>query len=154
MVICILPLSWAWLTRNVDGKCDVQLPSTTPWSTDEKRVITIFSIVVLLWVFRSQPFGGWSELTGINTIGDSTIALMGAVSMFIIRSEKGDGLLNWDTAVKIPWGILLMFGAGITIAKAFFESGLADIIGSGLSDTVTALPLYVLILLILSLIHI
>ena len=111
-------------------------------------MITIFSVVVLLWVFRSQPLGGWSELAGIKTIGDSTIALMGAVSMFIIRSEKGDGLLNWDTAVKIPWGILLMFGAGIPIAKAFFESGLADIIGSGLSDTITALPLYVLILLI------
>ena len=148
IVICILPLSWAWLTRNVSGKCNVQLPTQTPWSKDEKRVITIFSIVVLLWVCRSQPFGGWTELVGITTVGDSTIALMGAVLMFIVRSEKGDGLLDWDSAAKIPWGILLMFGAGITIAKAFFESGLADIIGAGLSGTVTALPLYGLMLLI------
>ncbi len=146
--LCALPISWLWLTRNVSGKCDVELPEITPWSRDEKYVITIFGMVVLLWVFRSQPFGGWTGLIQINTIGDSSIALLGALLMFIVRSEKGDGLLDWQTGVTIPWGILLMFGAGITIAKAFFESGLADIIGAGLSGTANALPIYALILII------
>ena len=68
--------------------------------------------------------------------------------MFVVRSEKGHGLLDWQNAAKIPWGILLMFGAGITIAAAFFESGLADIIGTGLSGSANAVPVYVLILLI------
>ena len=145
---CALPISWLWLTRNVSGKCHVELPSSTPWSADEKRVILIFSLIVLLWIFRSQPFGGWTGLIQINTIGDSTVALLGAMLMFVIRSEKGQGLLDWQTAIKIPWGILLMFGAGITIANAFFESGLADIIGGSLSSTAGALPIYALILLI------
>jgi len=145
---CALPISWLWLTRNVSGKCHVELPKPAPWSQDEKRVILIFSLIIILWVLRSQPFGGWTGLIQINTIGDSTIALLGAALMFIIRSEKGQGLLDWQTAIQIPWGILLMFGAGITIASAFFESGLADIIGSGLSSTASALPIYLLILLI------
>ena len=145
---CALPISWLWLTRNVSGKCHVELPKPAPWSQDEKRVILIFSLIIILWVLRSQPFGGWTGLIQINTIGDSTIALLGAALMFIIRSEKGQGLLDWQTAIQIPWGILLMFGAGITIANAFFESGLADIIGSGLSSTASALPIYLLILLI------
>ena len=148
IVICILPLSWAWLTRNISGKCDVLLPTPTRWSDDEKRVVCVFFLIVLLWVFRKQPFDGWSGFLGISTIGDSTIAIGGAALMFLIRSEKGGGLLNWDSAVKIPWGILLMFGAGITIAKAFFESGLADIIGGGLSSTISALPLYLVVLFV------
>jgi len=68
--------------------------------------------------------------------------------MFIVRSEKGGGLLDWASAVNIPWGILLMFGAGITIAKAFFESGLADIIGGNLSHAIIGLPLYLVVLFI------
>ena len=146
--LCALPITWAWLTRNVSGNCHVELPETSPWSKDEKRVVSIFSLIVLLWIFRSQPFGGWTGLLGTNSVGDSTIALFGAGLMFIVRSEKGHGLLDWQNAAKIPWGILLMFGAGITIAAAFFESGLADIIGTGLSGSANAVPVYVLILLI------
>jgi len=149
VAICTLPICWLWLTRNVNGHCNIQLPTPTAWTKDEKRVICIFSTVVFLWFFRSQPFGGWAELIGINSVGDSTIALLGALLMFIVRSEKGQGgLLDWESATKIPWGILLMFGAGITIARAFFESGLADIIGNGLTGTMTALPIYALMLLI------
>jgi len=68
--------------------------------------------------------------------------------MFCVRSEQGDGLLDWPTATTIPWGILLMYGAGITIAKAFFESGLADLIGGSMSSAVTGMPLYLVILLV------
>jgi len=132
VVAVILPVSWAWLSRNVSGSCDVSLPSIEAWSKDEKRVVMVFSLIVFLWVFRTQPFGGWSSAVGASGVGDATIAMLGATLMFVVRSEKGDGLLDWPTATKIPWGILLMFGAGITIAKAFFESGLAELIGGGL----------------------
>ncbi len=148
VVAVILPVSWAWLSRNVSGSCEVSLPAIEAWSKDEKRVVLVFSLIVFLWVFRTQPFGGWSGLVGASGVGDATIAMLGATLMFVIRSEKGDGLLDWPTATKIPWGILLMFGAGITIAKAFFESGLAELIGSGLSEVVSSLPLYMVILLI------
>lgn len=146
-VLCLLPICWLWLTRNVSGACDVSIPKQTAWSRDEKRVIGIFSLIVLMWVFRSQPFGGWTGALNLNGVGDATVAIIGALLMFIVRSEKGQGLLDWNNAKQIPWGVLLMFAAGITIAKAFFESGLADIIGSGLSGMMTGLPLALIILL-------
>ena len=148
IVIVILPLAWLWLTRNVTGACQVSLPPRERWSVDQKRVVGVFVVIVAAWIFRSEPFGGWSGALGLSTVGDSTIALFGAFSMFMVRSEKGGGLLDWATAIKIPWGVLLMFAAGITIAKAFFASGLANLIGVFLSGVVGGLPVYVLLLLI------
>lgn len=147
-VLVMLPVAWLWLTRNLAGACETELPNKQAWSKDQKRVIVVFSVIVLLWIFRAEPFGGWSALINLSTVGDSTIALLGAALMFIIRSEKGDGLLDWQTAVQIPWGILLMFGAGITIAKAFFESGLAAIIGQALSGIIVGWPLLLVLLFI------
>lgn len=148
IVVCLIPVAWLWLTRGVSGNCDVKLPAPEPWSTDQKRVVWVFSFIVFLWVFRSQPLGGWSGLLGQTGIGDATVAMLGALLMFVVRSEKGDGLLDWATATAIPWGILLMFGAGITIAKAFFESGLAELIGTGMSGAVAGLPVYLIMLII------
>lgn len=148
IVACLLPICWLWLTRNVSGECRVQLPQQEPWSKDEKRVISVFALIVFLWIFRSQPFGGWAGAFDLSGIGDATVAMLGAILMFVVRSEKGEGLLDWQTATKIPWGVLLMFAAGITIAKAFFESGLADLIGAGLSGVMTGLPLLLIMLLV------
>ena len=148
IVLCILPVTWLWLCRNVSGDCKVVIPQTKAWSKDEKRVVSVFALIVFLWIFRTQPFGGWTGLANLSGIGDATIAIFGALLMFIVRSERGDGLLDWNTAVNVPWGILLMFGAGITIAKAFFESGLADLIGAGLSDVISGLPIYLIMVLI------
>lgn len=148
IVACILPIAWLWLTRNVSGVNNVDLPSATPWSKDELRVVSVFAVIVFMWVFRTQPFGGWTGALQANGIGDASIALLGALTMFIVRSERGDGLLDWKTAVDIPWGILLMFGAGITIAKAFFESGLADLIGVALSGAIVGIPLYLVVVLV------
>ncbi len=148
IVILLLPIAWLWLTRGVSGKCTVELPPLDAWRPDERRVVMVFSIVVLLWVFRSQPFGGWTGLLGLTGIGDATISIFGALMMFAVRSEKGHGLLDWPTATTIPWGILLMYGAGITIAKAFFESGLADLIGSGFSNSIGGLSPMLIVLLV------
>lgn len=148
IVVVSLPIAWLWLTRNVSGRNDVQLPQALAWSKDEKRVVMVFGAIVFLWVFRTQPFGGWTGALGANGVGDASIAMLGALSMFVVRSERGQGLLDWATAVNIPWGILLMFGAGITIAKAFFESGLADLIGVGLSGAIVGMPIYLVILLV------
>ena len=148
IVLIILPIAWLWLTRNVKGNCAIDIVDASTWSTDQKRVVLVFGCIVALWIFRSEPFGGWSRLLGLTGVGDSTVALFGATLMFLVRSEKGGGLLDWATAIKIPWGVLLMFAAGITIAKAFFSSGLADLIGIALSGVIGGLPILVVILLI------
>ena len=151
IVLVLLPIAWLWLSRSLSSSA-TQDPASIlekqAWTSDQKRVISVFCLMVFLWVFRTQPFGGWTGLSGLNGIGDATVAMLGATLMFVVRSEKGGGLLDWETANKIPWGILLMFAAGITIAKAFFESGLADLIGAGLSGVVSALPIYLVMLLV------
>ena len=148
ITVIAIPVAWLWLTRNVAGKCQVNLPPRQAWSVDQKRVVRVFGLIVLLWIFRSEPFGGWTGLLGVPQVGDSSIALLGAALMFMVRSKDGGGLLDWPTAATIPWGVLLMFGAGITIAKAFFESGLAEIIGVLLTGVIGSLPIFVLILMI------
>ncbi|WP_353414850.1 SLC13 family permease [Arenicella sp. 4NH20-0111] len=151
IVIILLPVAWAWLSRNVSGSCPIALPDLPDWQQDEKRVVAVFSLVILLWVFRSQPFGGWTGVLGLSGIGDATVSMLGALMMFAVRSEKGDGLLDWPTATTIPWGILLMYGAGITIAKAFFESGLAGLIGTHFSAGIGGFhPLLIVLLVCLS----
>lgn len=142
IVVLGLPLMGLWLTRSVQAGQPVQLPTIGLWSSAERRVLGVFALIVFLWVFRLEPFGGWSGLVNIKTAGDSTIALLGVALMFLIPSgrAKGDRLLNWETAVDIPWGMLLLFAGGITIARAFQESGTAELIGQVLSSTTDMHP--------------
>jgi len=82
-----------------------------------------------LAILMIRAVGGWSGLVGAGGVGDSTVALLAAVALFLCPNGHGGRLLDWKTARKIPWGILLLFGAGLTIAKAFKASGLDDSIG-------------------------
>ena len=59
------------------------------------------------------------------------------VVMFLVPDGKGERLLNWEAAEKIPWGMLILFGGGITIAKAFVESGLSQELGAFLTEQAT-----------------
>ncbi|GAA0487171.1 SLC13 family permease [Salinibacillus aidingensis] len=99
-------------------------------SFEEKGVMVIFVLAAFAWISRSFL------LTQINeNINDAIIAITAAVILFIIPSKnrKGDYLLDWNTAVKLPWGILLLFGGGLAIASGFSSSGLSEWIGSQLS---------------------
>ena len=142
-----LPLMAWWLTRRVGGAATARLPAPGAWAVDEKRVLMVFSLAVLCWVTRSEPFGGWSSWLGVPGAGDSTVALAAVVLLFLLPSGKGGGLLDWDTAADIPWGMLLLFAGGITIAKAFMASGLAALIGARLT-VLAGLPAPLLLLCI------
>ena len=148
-----LVVAWFVLTRglekhpNEDGLDRLpRLGAVTPY---EKRVLFVFAFTALAWIFRAQPFGGWSGLLGIATVGDDTVALAAAALLFVVPNGEGKGekLLDWETAHKIPWGLLLLFGGGIALAKAFGASGLSKAIGESLGG-VTALPLVLMIGLI------
>lgn len=95
-------------------------------STEEKLVFTIFCLAALTWITRSFLF---------DNLTDGMIAMIFAIILFIIPSinKAGDHLLDWETAVKLPWGILLLFGGGLAIASGFVESGLSDWIGEQLT---------------------
>src|SRR5699024_9380290 len=91
-------------------------------SYEEKIVFTVFVFVALAWISRSFLL----EILNPN-IDDTIIALLAALVLFIIPSKNipGDRLLDWNTALKLPWGILLLFGGGLAIAEGFVESGLS-----------------------------
>ena len=90
-------------------------------------------ITAILWITRKEPFGGWSELAGMPAANDASVALLAVVAMHIIPNGKGETLVTWDSAVKIPWGVLILYGGGIAIAQAFKLSGLSQTIGDSLS---------------------
>ena len=145
VVIIFVPIIALWLTRNLKGKGEFQLPELKAWSAAEIRVVAVFFVTALLWITRKEPFGGWSALFGLPNASDGSIALLAVVSLFIVPDGKGGKLLDWKTANQIPWGVLMLFAGGIAIAKAFTVTGLSQVIGEALS-TFTTLPIILVIL--------
>jgi sodium-dependent dicarboxylate transporter 2/3/5 len=146
-VIIAIPIMALWLTRHLKGPLEVDLPQLGPWQVEERRTLLVFGIAVLAWVTRNEPFGGWSDLLGVIGAGDSTVALGAVILMFMWPNGKGERLLDWKTAVDIPWGMLLLFAGGIALAKGFMASGLSELIGDGLSNFMY-LPLLITLLLL------
>lgn len=144
IAILLLPVCFFWLTRNLDYKKPLDLPATGEWQTEEKRVLLVFAVTAMAWMTRSEPFGGWSGLIGLPGVTDASIAVLAAISLFIVPDGNGGKLLDWDSASRIPWGILLLLGSGFTIARAFTESGLSTILGDALSG-LSALPVIAMI---------
>ncbi|MGY8815301.1 MAG: SLC13 family permease [Gammaproteobacteria bacterium] len=107
-----------------------ELKSLGNMSKEEKMVLAIFSTVASLWILR-----GFVKIDAISMVADSTIAIGGAVLLFMLPSnfKKREFLLDWDTAVKIPWDILLLFGGGFALATGFSESGLTTYMASKLT---------------------
>ncbi|MCG7529999.1 SLC13 family permease [Psychrobium sp. MM17-31] len=147
VVLIALPIMALWLTRNVKLEQNLELPKLGEWRTEEKRTLIIFGLTALAWITRKEPFGGWSGLLDIKIAGDSTIALLAVVIMFMTPNGKGGRILDWDSAKEIPWGMLLLFAGGIAIAKGFVASGLSDMMGEWLSG-MTHLPIILVILTI------
>lgn len=144
VVIVLLPACFFWITRRVDYRVPLGMPRSGVWGSPEKRVLWVFAITATAWMTRTEPFGGWSALLGLPEIDDTSIALFAAVSLFVIPDGSGGRLLDWDGAVRIPWGILLLLGSGFAIARAFTESGLSAILGEPLTG-LGSLPLLAMI---------
>ena len=117
-------------------------------SKDQSGVVIVFLMVVVAWLFRTVFLNQW-----IPQLNDAMIALIGAISLFLIPQENGKGaLLDWQSAVKLPWDIILLFGGGLALAAGTISSGLADWLGSQL-EALGQVPLWLLLLLIIGLIN-
>ena len=147
VVLVLLPLAGLWVTRRLGHTGAYDLPAVGAWRKSEKRVFTVFALTALCWITRSEPFGGWTAWLGLPYSNDAIVAFVGVVALFLIPDGEGEKLLDWETANKIPWGMLILFGAGISIATAFINSGLSDSIGQSLQQLST-LPLLLMIAVI------
>ncbi len=101
--------------------------------TPEKRVLAVFGITAFLWIFRELINGA----TGLK-LDDNLIAVLGGVLLFVLPSGshtgKGKFLLHWEDTGKMAWGILLLFGGGITLANQLEKAGLIDMLGKWMAS--------------------
>jgi sodium-dependent dicarboxylate transporter 2/3/5 len=137
-----------------------------PMSVEEKRVGGVFALAAILWMTRKERlFGaevdvfGWSHYldqlllsAGSSPVGylidDGTVSIAMALLLFILPASKqvGGRLLDWEDTKKVPWGILLLFGGGLALAKGFSTSGLSVFIASQLQTVLgDASPLAIVI---------
>ncbi len=150
VVIIFIPIIALWLTRGIQLGRNIELPCPGSWRIEEKRVMAVFSLTALAWITRTAPFGGWRSWLEIPAANDASVALLAVVLLAVIPNGhilggKKQRLLDWDTASKIPWGVLLLFSGGLTIAAAFVSSGLADTLATHLS-ALSQVPPYLMIL--------
>jgi len=106
----------------------------------ERLVAIVFAATVFCWIFRQPKDLGAFTIPGIATfapaVRDSTIAMAASAIMFMlpVNWRKGEFVLDWTTAKKIPWGVLVLFGGGLSLARAMDQSGLANWIGGGVAN--------------------
>ncbi|WP_275795040.1 SLC13 family permease [Aliiglaciecola sp. CAU 1673] len=141
LAVILLPLTWWLLTcwiypvnfktpQEAKVKLMQQRSALGAVSPAEWRVGVIFSLVALAWMMRPL-LEQWLQLDGLS---DAGIAMLAAVSLFVVRDGNtvSDTLMNWDDMRDIPWGILLLFGGGLSLAAAVSSTGLAQWLGQSL----------------------
>ena len=117
-------------------------------SYEEKMVLIVFLITAVAWISRSLFL---NQI--IPSIDDTIIAIISAIVLFILPSRnKNEALLSWSDAVKLPWGILILFGGGMAIALGFETSSLALWLGEQLKLLET-IPLIILLLFIIGFVN-
>lgn len=109
-------------------------------SGGERFVLSVFALAALAWILRSPKTIGDLRIPGLSDfvpgLSDSGIAIAAALLLFAIPLGRSrfPTALDWNTARRIPWGILLLFGGGLALAGAFQSSGLSDWVGSRLAS--------------------
>lgn len=153
-----LPMTWLWLTRVVypleitevpGGRklIEEQLQSLGSMSVGEKRTAAVFALTAAAWIFRPL-WTGW--LSSGNLITDSTIAIAAAIVLFLLPVESGGRVLDWASASKLPWEVLLLYGGGFSLASGFESSGLSAWVGQYLMLLQGApLPLFIIAIVLL-----
>lgn len=135
----LLAVAWLVLTRLAFGQLEALtaegLPRPGPITPHEKRVAAVLLLTAAAWIFRPVLSG---FLPGLS---DTAIALAAGLALFIVPAGgERRALLTWDEARKIRWGILVLFGGGLSLASALSGTGLAGALGAGLADIVADLP--------------
>jgi len=155
ITIILLSFIWLFLTRYAfklpktgfpGGKKEILnlLEKMGPITKEEKRILIVFVLTILCWIFRKYTINQFAP-----EFDDSMIALSSALVLFLIpSSNKSKPLMKWEDAVTIPWGILILFGGGLSIAKAFQETGLDTWIGSQLEIIALSNTIIVMIVII------
>ena len=156
--LMMLVASWLWLTKvsfkleeseseDARNVLQGQLQKLGPMTRGEKTIGVIFTLTAMAWMFRPllQDY--------IPGLSDAGIAVAAAISLFIVPINKDEKIyvLTWDKAREIPWGVLLLFGGGLTLAALIRSTGLADWIADTMS-IVGGLPVLLVVAFVVTVI--
>jgi len=155
--LIMLGICWYYLTHLAasfkqqsfpGGKAEIQrqVDSLGPISYEEKVVLTVFAATAFAWITRSYLLNIF-----VPALDDTIIAIIAATTLFLLPAGKGKDrkIVKWEEAVKLPWGVLLLFGGGLSLAAGFGETGLAKWIGSQLT-LLEGLSLFLLLLVLIA----
>ena len=139
IMLLMMPIAWLLLCWPLFGKGHARfdaigavvkeaLHALGPITKPEMRIGFVFALTALAWMFRVQI----ADLPGLAALTDTGVAIAGALLLFFVPSgrERGEKLIDWKTAERIPWGIAVLFGGGLSLAAAMEATGLAAWIGT------------------------
>ncbi|WES30515.1 SLC13 family permease [Varunaivibrio sulfuroxidans] len=154
--LALLIMTWILLSRFIYRLHELDITAATDViareraslgriSGPEKSVLVLFVVTALFWITRPLI----NQLTSVFSLSDAGIAITAGLCLFLIpaRLKEGGGLLDWPTARRLPWGILILFGGGLALADAVAASGLAVWIGEALHGLAVFPPLILGVLL-------
>ena len=162
LVAILIPLVWLYLVKiafpmkvkNIPGGRDIvkkDLDSLGKMSYEEKVVLAVFALTGAAWITR-----GFILNKFIPGLDDTLIAVFAGILLFLLPARNREGnIMDWETAKKLPWGILWLFGGGLALAAGIMESGLDKWIGEQLTafstfPLIVSIALMVTVILILT----
>ncbi len=128
---------------------NVELQKLGPMSGKEKMVLAIFGVTVFLWIFRTAINGIFPDLK----LNDTIISIGAAIAMFSIpyNLKKGDFIIHWKDTQRLAWGILILFGGGLALAKGMSVSGIVDMVSLAIANSEISVLLTAILLITLML---
>lgn len=159
--LILLPAAWALLVvvhrppRRLGPEADQVLAAERaalgPMDRGEKMTLAIFGLTAAAWLMRQPKVIAGVEIPGLSSlapgIDDSTIAIVAAILLFAVpvRPREGQFVLDWASTARLPWGVLLLFGGGLSLAAAFEVGGLTAIIAAAVTG-LAGVPGWVLVM--------
>jgi solute carrier family 13 (sodium-dependent dicarboxylate transporter), member 2/3/5 len=159
IILVMVPATWLILTKiayplpkhlgdtDASGTIAAANRALGRMSAAETRVMVVFISVALAWMLR-EPL---AKLPGLKGLSDMVIAILGAVSLFVIpagdKANPGKALLDWSVAERIPWGIAILFGGGLSMAAALEAAGVSAFVGTHMAGIGT-LPVIAIVLIL------
>ncbi len=159
VVAILLPLLWFIVTRGLVSATAEDVArgrdvlrrareALGPASPAEKRVLMVFVAVASAWLLRELLL---VKIPGLERLSDMGVAIAGALLLFLLPSGDPERprLLDWTSAERIPWGIVVLFGGGLSIAAAMDSTGLSQWLGLAMQGLQGYHPLLILVVLLL-----